>query len=186
MKRISWAGFLLLAFAGTACAQSSGQLTSANVPAQRVTTAPVGPVTVTAGSSAQVELPFRVTPGYHINSNKPKSELLVPTVLSVNPPTDIAVGKVTYPTGEDHSFPFAPKESLNVYTGDFTLTALVRAARTSAPGRYRVKGALKYQACDDRACYPPNQVPVAFDVKVVKATSSHKRRNPPQSPHVHQ
>jgi Thiol:disulfide interchange protein DsbD, N-terminal len=154
---------------------------------QRVAFAQVSPVTVAAGKSATVELPFRVIRGYHINSNKPTSELLVPTVLSVNPPTDIAVAKLTYPAGEDRSFPFSPGEKLNVYTGDFAVTGLVRAARTAPPGRYRVKGTLKYQACDDRACYPPGQLPIAFDVKITKAASARKhRRNPAQSPDVHQ
>lgn len=153
---------------------------------QRVTAAPVTKVTIPAGKSATVELPFRVTPGYHINSNKPNSELLIPTALSVSPPTNIYVA-TTYPPGEDRSFPFSPGEKLNVYTGDFAVSALVRAARTTPPGTYRVKGLLKYQACDDRACYPPGQLPVAFDVKIGKAASTGRhRRNPAQSPHVHQ
>jgi hypothetical protein len=177
---------LLLSFA-FAFAQTSAPLEiSKPKPTQRVAFAPVATVRVAAGKSTRVELPFRVTPGYHINSNKPASELLLPTVLSVKPPTDISVAKLAYPAGEDRSFPFSPGDKLNVYTGDFAVTGLVRAARTTPPGTYRVKGLLKYQACDDRACYPPGQLPVAFDVKITKAapTSSH-RRNPAQSPHVH-
>jgi thiol:disulfide interchange protein len=154
--------------------------------AQRVAFAQVAPVRVAAGKSTTVELPFRVTPGYHINSNKPSSELLLPTVLSVRPPTDISVARLTYPAGQDRSFPFSPGDKLNVYTGDFIVTGLVRAARTTPPGTYRVRGTLKYQACDDRACYPPGQLPVAFDVKITKAASTRTRRNPAQSPHVHQ
>lgn len=153
---------------------------------QRVAFAQVAPVRVAAGKSTTVELPFRVIRGYHINSNKPTSELLIPTVLSVKPPTDIVIAKLTYPAGEDRSFPFSPGDKLNVYTGDFAVTGLVRAARTTPPGTYRVKGILKYQACDDRACYPPGQLPVAFDVKITKAAKTHSsRRNPAQSPHVH-
>jgi len=52
-------------------------------------------------------------------------------------------------------------------------------------GRFRVHGFLQYQACDDRACYPQTKLPVAFDVKVSKAASGRSRRNPPQSPHIH-
>jgi hypothetical protein len=112
--------------------------------------------------------------------------LLIPTALSVSPPTDIAVVKLTYPAGDDRSFPFAPGEKLNVYTGDFSVSAVVRPARTTPVGRYRVHGFLKYQACDDRACYPPGQLPVAFDVKVAKAPKTTHRSNPAQSPDVHQ
>jgi len=179
--RVLLTGCLILA--SVAYAQVEKPKTSAT---QRVTVAPVAPVTVPAGKSAPVEISFRVLPGYHINSNKPNSELLIPTALSVSPPTDIAVAKLTYPAGDDRSFPFAPGEKLNVYTGDFSVTALVRPARTTPVGKYRIHGMLKYQACDDRACYPPGQLPVAFDVKVGKPPKTSTRRNPAQSPHVHQ
>ncbi len=152
---------------------------------QRVQFAEVPPVSVAAGKTTSIHLPFRVLPGFHINSNRPKSELLLPTVMKLSPPTDVGVGKVTYPAGEDLTFSFAPAEPLNVYTGDFVVTALVSPARSSPPGTYRVRGELKYQACDNRACYPPNQLPMHFDVKVLKAATTKHRRNPAQSPHVH-
>jgi hypothetical protein len=175
-----------LIIAAPGFAQTSFE-TSKVKPTQRVTAAPIGLLTVAAGASKRVELPFRVAPGYHINSNKPSSELLLPTVLSLNPPTNVALGGLTYPAGQDRSFPFSPNEKLNVYSGDFALSTLVRPARNTPVGTYRVKGMLKYQACDDRACYPPGQVPIAFDVKVTKgASTGRKHRNPAQSPHVHQ
>jgi hypothetical protein len=152
---------------------------------QRVTAAPVGTVSVAVGKSTQVELPFRVASGYHINSNKPTSELLLPTVLKLSPPTNIVVGNTAYPAGQDKSFSFSPNEKLNVYTGDFVVSALVRPSRNTPSGTYRVRGALKYQACDNRACYPPGEVPVSFDVKVTKAKPGRARGNPAQSPHVH-
>ncbi len=177
---------LLLIFAALALTQDNDQpLVPSRTQPQRVTLAPVGPVSVRAGNSAQVQLDFRVAPGFHINSNKPNSDLLVPTVIKLNPPTDLAVAKVTYPPGHDLSFAFAPDEKLNVYTGDFSLGAMVRAARSMPPGRYRVQGDLKYQACDDKSCYPPTQVPVAFDVQIGKAASTRTRRDPAQSPHIH-
>lgn len=167
-------------------AQNSDLETSKPKPTQRVSPPPLATIVVAAGTSKTVELPFRVAPGYHINSHKPNSELLIPTVLSVDPPTNIAVAKVTYPAGRDRGFAFSPDEKLNVYTGDFALTALVRPDRTTPAGTFRVKGTLKYQACDDRACYPPGKVPVAFDVKVTQAgAKARTRRNPGQSPHVH-
>lgn len=173
----------LLALASLAPAQRLGDLSQAKQ--GRVQAGPITIVRVPAGSSAKVDLPFRVMPGFHINSNQPKSGLLIPTVVHLDPPTDILVGGVEYPEGQDVSFSFAPKEKLNVYEGDFDVTALVRAARRVLPGRYRVRGELKYQACDDRACYPPTSVPISFDVQVLRA-GTRARRNPPQSPHIHQ
>jgi len=106
--------------------------------------------------------------------------------MKFDPPTDLAIGKVSYPAGQDMSFDFSPKEKLNVYTGDFHVTALVRAARSMALGTFRVRGTLKYQACDNKQCFPPTELPLTFDVKVKKASSSRKTgRNTAQSPHIH-
>lgn len=149
----------------------------------RVEALPPRTVAVTPGGRSSTELDFRVKPGFHINSNKPGSQLLVPTELKLSPPTNILVGGVEYPAGHDFSLSAAPTEKLNVYTGDFSLNALVNAARHISPGLYRVHGFLQYQACDDRACYPPAKLPVAFDVRVTRAARHH--RNTPQSPDIH-
>ena len=45
--------------------------------------APAPVVTAVQGKPATVPLSFRVASGYHINSNKPKAEFLIPTVLKV-------------------------------------------------------------------------------------------------------
>jgi hypothetical protein len=150
-----------------------------------VTMAPASVVTIEQGKPATVTLLFRVANGYHINSNQPKSEFLIPTVLKVEATTDIVIGKSTYPEGQDMSFAFAPDEKLSVYTGDFKVDVLVRPLHSVQPGKYVVRGTLKYQACDNAACYPPKQLPVSFDVKIAKAPQA-PRKNPAQSPDVHQ
>ena len=170
-------------FAASMSAQDTGTLSKAKT--QRVTAMPPEVVSIAPGGKASVELAFQVKPGFHINSNKPGSELLLPTVVKLSPPTNIGVGGLQYPPGREQSFPFSPDEKLNVYTGDFAVTATVGATKNMPPGRFRVHGFLKYQACDDRACYPPTQLPIAFDVRVSRAASSRSHRKYPQSPHIH-
>jgi hypothetical protein len=152
------------------------------IPSVNMLSAPL--ITVTRGKAGTVDLHFRVDRGFHINSNTPKSEFLIPTVLKLTAPTDIVVGKVIYPPGEEMSFPFAPSEKLSVYSEAFTLGVVVRPLASVVPGKYAFHGQLKYQACDKAACYPPKQLPVDFQVKVVKGQAVQKR-NPGQSPHVH-
>ncbi len=142
---------------------------------------PVTPVTVSAGRSSRVALEFRVGPTFHINSNTPKSDLLIPTQLLLSPPSDTSIGQIKYPAGLDASFPFAPTETLNVYAGRFVISVVVSAAPSAVPGKYRVHGALKYQACDNRACYPPRQLPVEFEVEVKKSSWSAPRSAKPKS-----
>lgn len=149
-----------------------------------VSMAPAPLVTAMQGKTATVPLSFRVSRGYHINSNRPKSEFLIPTTLKVDATTDIVIGKTIYPDGQDMSFPFAPDEKLNVYTGDFQVDVLVRPLHDVQAGKYVVRATLKYQACDNAACYPPKQLPVSFNVRIAKAPRG-ARKNPAQSPHAH-
>ena len=143
------------------------------------------PLTIAQRAQAtMVNLNFRVPPGYHINSNTPKSEFLIPTALKMDLPTDIILGKIQYPPGEDTSFPFSPDEKLSVYSGDFTIAVAVHPLQSVTPGKYIIHGMLHYQACDNAACYPPKTVPVSFEVKVVKEPATH-HTNPAQSPHIH-
>ena len=140
---------------------------------------------VAIGKTGHVDLRFRVAHGDHVNSNQPGSELLIPTKLSLSTPSDILIGNVTYPAGQKLTLAIAPDEKLNVYTGEFVVGAEVTPTRKAAPGNYRSHGQLRYQACSDRACYPPQNLPVEFDFKVVRAPSSKAHRNPAQSPHAH-
>jgi hypothetical protein len=152
--------------------------------APSVTMAAVPLVTAQRTKQTMVELNFRVPPGYHVNSNTPKSEFLIPTTLRIEVPTDIILGKTEYPAGTDMAFPFSPDEKLSVYSGDFTIAVGVHPLHAVVPGKYAMHGVLRYQACDNSACYPPKTLPVSFEVKVVKEPpAAHK--NPAQSPHVH-
>jgi DsbC/DsbD-like thiol-disulfide interchange protein len=133
-----------------------------------VTAVPPEPVAVAPGGSVRVELRIRVTPGYHINSNKPNSEFLIPTRLKLSPPAGLTPGAIVYPAGKDLTFAFSPKEKLSVYSGDFTVRAELRALGSAPAGSYKVPGELRYQACNDRACFPPTKLPVEFEVTVRK------------------
>jgi hypothetical protein len=155
--------FLLLAGVLTylAAAQQPGQA----VPTVEV--APVGKVQVRAGATAKVDLDFRIVSEFHINSNKPKSELLIPTTLRLNTTDPIKISSVTYPAGQDMSFPFAPSDKLSVYSGDFTITTVIKALPTATNGTYPISGELHFQACDRSACYPPKSIPVKFEITVM-------------------
>src|SRR6185312_1761715 len=138
---------------------------------------------IVRGTPGKAELHFHITPGFHINSNTPSEEYLIPTALRMDAPTDIVVGRIIYPTGQNITLPFAPDLKLNVYSGEFSVLVTVRPLSSVLPGKYALRGRLKYQACDKAACYPPKELPVNFEVKVAKSTH-HVRRDPAQSPHI--
>ena len=114
--------------------------------------------TVPAGRNASLDLHFRVLDGFHINSHLPKSELLIPTQLVLDQTPGVKLAQAEYPAGQPFSLSLDPSEKLDVYAAAFTITLPVVAA----PGAYEIRGALKYQACNRAACYPPRTLPVTI------------------------
>ena len=168
-------------------ASSQDQTSLSPVKRQFVTAAPVSAVAVRSGHPAPVTFTFHIQPGYHINSNKPLMPELIPTQLKFSlPSSDMVVGRVTYPQGQLMSFAFDPNQKLSVYSGDFSVKAMVVSPPSASSGTYTVHADLKYQACDNNACYPPKTVPLVFDVKVGSSAKSSSRARPsPSSPHIH-
>ena len=133
-----------------------------------VSLAPVGPVKIPVGGAVPLQLKFVVGSGLHINSHQPNSDLQIPTTLKFSPPTDLVVGPVSFPQGQELTFGFAPDVKLSVYSGEFKVGARMSAVRRAAPGNFTVHGTLHYQACDDKLCYPPRDLDFTFNVTVVK------------------
>lgn len=146
---------------------------------------PLDTVTVKPGKTTPVQFTFHVKNGYHVNSNKPLTEELIPTSLGFSPPPDIILAKVQYPAGQITSFPFDPNEKLSVYSGDVIVKAVIITQPQAPAGTFTVHGEFKYQACDNNSCYPPKKLPVQFDVKVVPASATGGAHPTAQSPHIH-
>ena len=114
------------------------------------------PQTVAAGRPATLELRFQIVPGYHVNSHTPKSQLLIPTILTLQTAGGVKAGALEYPVGKLYSFSFDPGDKLDIYAGNF----IVKLPVIAAAGEHSIDGSLRYQACDNAACYPPRTLPV--------------------------
>jgi hypothetical protein len=118
----------------------------------------LGPETaaVPAAKPTTVILHFHVADGFHVNSHTPLSKFLIATQLIVIEGEGIQIAKVDFPPGQRYAFSFDPTNKLDVYSGDFAVTAHVTVAR----GQHPLHAVLRYQACDHAACYPPKMLPV--------------------------
>jgi Disulphide bond corrector protein DsbC len=182
MKKINLACLVLVLFAGltVAAAQNAASRTF-------VSFEPMSTVHVRPGKPTPVAFHFHVTSGYHINSNKPTTPELIPTAIHFSLPGELVVGRVEYPAGQLTSFPFDPQQKLSVYSGDVLIKAVVLSTADAGTGTYTVHAELKYQACDNNACYPPKKLPVTFNVNVGAGgkRSGAKARPTKTSPHIH-
>ncbi len=154
--------------------------------AQRVTFEPINTIHVTPGKATPVQFTFHIKPGLHINSHTPAAPELIPTVIHFSLPGDVVIGRLIYPPGQLTSFPFDPSQKLSVYSGDFGIKARVVAPDSAATGTYTIHADLRYQACDNNACYPPKTLPITFNVSVGAGARRSTRARPTRtSPHIH-
>ncbi len=130
-----------------------------------------------AGGEARVALRISMKEKFHINSNTPLDDYLIATVLTFNPPEGIAIGEIAYP---DHILlqTGGLDEDLAVYENAFDMGAAFSLDSSIAEGEYTIPGSLRYQACDDKACYMPRNMPVEFTVTVVPESQSLDLREP--------
>ena len=116
------------------------------------------------GKPQVVELRFRVEPGFHINSHAPKDELLIPTVLKLDSASGVKVAGEEYQKGSAFRLSVGSAagsgETLDVYRDEFRVSVRVVAPK----GASTLTGLLRYQACDNAACFPPKTLPVSVAV----------------------
>jgi thioredoxin:protein disulfide reductase len=116
------------------------------------------------GTVAEARLAVELRSGYHVNSDTPSEEYLIPLRLTWSAAPLEAAG-VTYPKAKMEKYDFADKP-LSVFSGDFEIVARFKVPASAAPGPAIVVGKLRYQACTSSMCLPPKTVEVRLPVDV--------------------
>jgi hypothetical protein len=129
-----------------------------------LTVTPIPTVKAAKGATATVAITAHLPAGYHANSNKPTEAYLIPLTLKWTS-GPLTMDSIAYPAGSMEKYSFSDKP-LSVVTGDFTITTKFKVPADAAPGPAAETGTLRYQACDNHACYPPKNVPVNVTVSV--------------------
>jgi hypothetical protein len=172
MKKKVFAGKTVIRFAICAALTiASTTLASAQRPlvngARRPSTKPAAveflspqQIIVPAGKAAKLALHFRIEPGLHINSHTPRQRELIPTSYSIPEGEGVRLDRAVYPPGTEFSLPLDPNTKFSVYTGEFIIEARVVAAT----GDHLIEARLRYQACDNNACLPPQTAAATIDV----------------------
>jgi hypothetical protein len=106
----------------------------------------------------------RLSEGYHVNSNTPNDEYLVPLRLTWNA-APLEVIEVSYPKPEEQSYAFSDKP-VSVFSGEFEIATRFKVPASSQRGPAVLTGKLRYQACNQSACLPPKSVEVRLPVHI--------------------
>jgi len=125
------------------------------------------PDTLQTGKTYQLSISFDIVEDWHINSNKPKEEFLIPTVVQFDSLPALNIHKITYPEEKLVKFGFS-ETPMSVYEGQGIITCDFSLGDDFPPGESELKIRLKYQGCNDKTCLPPTDT--LFTVKMcVKA-----------------
>ena len=178
MLRLSSASFLILLVAvcglphvagAQSGAQSGASIAQATAMSVVKPKAYVSLDPVPRGSTFEVAVVLSIARGYHMNSNKPLDEFLIPTTINAQFPAGFQPISMDYPQGQLLKFAFSPDKPLSVYSGSVALRAKIQARPTAKVGTDTIPFIVHYQVCNDSSCLPPVKVPVNVQVNVAPA-----------------
>jgi DsbC/DsbD-like thiol-disulfide interchange protein len=146
---------------------------AAQVETKHVTVATSAPAGAVAPGS-RVSLVIDVAPKPEMHVYAPEQKELIPISLVLEANRAVKAHPARFPKPEK----FKPLDEIQfVYSKPFRIVQDVTVSTTTAPHRAKaagttltIKGALKYQACDNSICYAPVTVPVAWTISLKSAT----------------
>ena len=147
--------FLIVAIVGLAGAQSFRGFHAASV-------LPSSTLTLKPGQQVVVPVAVQIRSGFHVNSDQPADVYLIPTTLTWDTEL-LALQDIEYPPAElvvyEHS-----EKPLSVYSGKILIRSSFGVPAQIPDGFTELTGKLRYQACNDKACFPPKSLPVRVPV----------------------
>ena len=120
---------------------------------------------VHAGSELKFALKGKVSDTWHINSNKPNDDFLIPTTVELQH-NDFKLENVVYPKVKEYQFGFSDKP-VAVYEGEITIAGIIKIPEDAQINSYIIPIVFTYQACNDVTCMPPNSIVDTLEITIV-------------------
>ena len=128
----------------------------------------------------RLSLMVDVAPKPKMHVYAPGQEGYIAITLTLDPDPAFTAGKATYPAGEKilikilnetqlvYAKPFRIAQDVTLRRGSGQALASTPEMRRRATdgASLTIKGALRYQACDDKICYLPVNMPLAWTLKL--------------------
>ena len=154
--------FFILLFSTTLLAQATPSLQFRGEQGSKHATIVAAPVEGAAAGKVSLFLDVTPKPGIHVYA--PGSKDYIPISVKLDPSAGIKPGKLTYPKSELMTF---GDEKVAVFHKPFRLTQEITIDKSAATaGTISIPATVHLQACDDRVCFPPENVPVKWNVTV--------------------
>ena len=116
------------------------------------------------GGEIKLAVKAKIDSSWHINSNKPYDDYLIPTKLEIENP-GFQIEQTSYPKAHDLKLSFS-ENPLSVWQYNILIGCLIKAKENLAPGNYPVVVVLNYQGCNNATCLPPTSVKDTVQIEV--------------------
>lgn len=117
------------------------------------------------GSENKLAVKINIEEKWHINSNKPYDEFLIPTELTLAENKNFQLVKVIYPKAKDYKFDFS-ENPLSVWEKEVVLGSVIKVNENVKPGTYSLIFVIDYQACNNMSCLAPSSVTDTLQIEV--------------------
>jgi len=118
---------------------------------------------VTPGERFEIVCRLEIADGWHVNSNLPQQEYLVPTLLVVKGTVPLETGDIAWPSAHEIEL---GGDRLRVYSGRLQGTIPVTIGSEAPAGAGQISVALRFQACDDTSCLAPDRMVLMLPITV--------------------
>ncbi|UCC79812.1 MAG: thioredoxin family protein [Candidatus Zixiibacteriota bacterium] len=134
-------------------------------------------INIAGGEKFEVAINLSIDEEWHINSNAPLQDYLIPTEIQLGE-SPFSLERIEYPDGELLSFAFSPDEKLSVYGGDVWIALLIKAEEGVLEGEVVVPLSVRSQACNDRYCLAPETQDISFTMTIDHTDQTAVLRHP--------
>jgi uncharacterized protein len=117
------------------------------------------------GGTVWLTISLLIDKGWHINSNHPIQDYLIPTRVELEENPSCRLDLVSYPEGEKITLAFSP-ESLSIYKGRVEIPVTVALNDISKPPT-EIQLRVSFQPCNDTSCIAPETLILPIPVSAM-------------------
>jgi thiol:disulfide interchange protein DsbD len=121
-----------------------------------------GSIQKRTGDEVEGTIVATIAEGWHVNSNTPSEDFAIPTVLELDAATAELI-EAKYPAHTMKVFEFTGGKALAVYDGKVRIGFRAKVKN----GATKIGALLRFQACSDRVCLPPNTARAEIDATTI-------------------
>ena len=122
-------------------------------------------IAIAGGEAFEAAIHLSIDGEWHINSNAPLQDYLIPTEVQLED-SMFTIESIVYPKGNLLSFDFSPDDKLSVYGGDVWINLLIIAKQNIPDGEIDLPLALRWQACNNSFCLAPETLDLSFKITI--------------------